>query len=69
VYCANARHRLADAWRQLKIESEPPFADVARAWLSGADLDFMLRDVVATSPPPTEGPDAGLTSSAATERP
>jgi hypothetical protein len=33
VYCAAARHRIADAWRQAMDNDEPDYGQVARRWL------------------------------------
>lgn len=56
VYCASARHRLADWWRQLRERDEPDYARAAEAWLRDRSPDLALRHVIADVPPVTGRP-------------
>jgi hypothetical protein len=51
VYCAGARHRLADWWRQLSDDSQPDYARAATAWLRDGRPEFTLSDVLTDLPP------------------
>jgi hypothetical protein len=52
VYCAAARHRLADWWRQALDDDEPDYGRVAVTWLRDRRPQLMLGDVL-TQPPAT----------------
>jgi hypothetical protein len=51
VYCAAARHRIADWWRQLADDREPDYRRAASAWLSDGRPDAALADVLTEVPP------------------
>ncbi|GAA1933645.1 acyl-CoA dehydrogenase family protein [Streptantibioticus ferralitis] len=51
VFCAEARHRIADAQRRLTDTDGPDHAGVSAQWLHGDGLEFLLRDTVTATPP------------------
>ncbi|MDH6133740.1 alkylation response protein AidB-like acyl-CoA dehydrogenase [Kitasatospora sp. MAA4] len=53
VFCAEARHRIADARRRLDDEQQPEHAGLCAQWLHGDGLEFLLRDTVTDTPPVT----------------
>lgn len=42
VYCTAARHRLADHWRRLAVETEPDYAKISRDWLAGTKMNRLI---------------------------
>ncbi|MFC5204676.1 acyl-CoA dehydrogenase family protein [Streptomyces kaempferi] len=51
VFCAEARHRMADAQRRLADTDGPDHAGACAQWLHGDGLEFLLRDTVTATPP------------------
>jgi hypothetical protein len=51
VFCAAARHRLADWWGLLRDDAEPDHARAAGAWLGEGRPALTLRDVLTDVPP------------------
>ena len=51
VYCAAARHRLADWWRQASIDDDPDYGGVAANWLRDGRPELLLADVLTSLPP------------------
>jgi hypothetical protein len=51
VYCAAARHRLADWWRQASDDDEPDYGRAAVNWLRDGRPQLVLDDVL-TQPQP-----------------
>jgi hypothetical protein len=51
VYCATARHRLADWWRQASDDDEPDYARAAVNWLKDGRPELLLGDVLTQLPP------------------
>jgi len=43
VFCTDARDRLAQLWRQLTVDFEPDHARLSRAWLTGSELDYLVK--------------------------
>jgi alkylation response protein AidB-like acyl-CoA dehydrogenase len=43
VFCTDARDRLAQLWRQLTVDYEPDHARLSRAWLTGSELDHLVK--------------------------
>lgn len=41
IVCTEARHRLADMWRQLTTDDGSAYARMSEAWLGGATLDHL----------------------------
>jgi hypothetical protein len=50
VYCAGARHRLADWWRQATDGDEPDYGLVAGSWLKDCRPGLMLDGILTTLP-------------------
>jgi alkylation response protein AidB-like acyl-CoA dehydrogenase len=51
VYCAAARHRIADWWRQASDDDEPDYGRVAVSWLGDGRPQLVLGDVLTQLPP------------------
>ena len=50
VYCAAARHRLADWWRQASDDDDPDYGGVAVNWLRDGRPELLLDDVITSLP-------------------
>jgi len=50
VYCAAARHRLADWWRQASNDDDPDYGGVAVNWLRDGRPELLLGDVITSVP-------------------
>jgi hypothetical protein len=50
IYCAAARHRIADWWRQASDVDEPDYGTVAINWLGDRRPELVLGDLLTQLP-------------------